>query len=98
MIYIAKTDWNNYETSWDFTGNPLIRQQQNTLSIVPTLQRGNAYSDAPASRNAGALQTEFPRRSVGTIEDVDARTKADVDASQVGWATLSCPPGMSQCH
>ncbi|EGW22894.1 multi-sensor hybrid histidine kinase [Methylobacter tundripaludum SV96] len=29
--------------------------------------RGNAVQDAPASRNAGALLTEFPRRSVGTI-------------------------------
>ncbi len=35
--------------------------------IVPTLQSGNAGSDAPASRNAGALPDEFPRRSVGTI-------------------------------
>ena len=54
-----------------------------TLSfIVPTLRRGNAGVDAPASRNlceanvfggepvfrnAGALRTEFPRRSVGTM-------------------------------
>jgi hypothetical protein len=36
--------------------------------IVPTLQRGNAVPDAPASRNAGALRPEFPRRSVGTIK------------------------------
>ena len=36
--------------------------------IVPTLRRGNAVVDAPASRNAGALQTEFPHRSVGTIK------------------------------
>ncbi len=36
-------------------------------AIVPTLRRGNAASDAPASRNAGALPDEFPRRSVGTI-------------------------------
>jgi type II restriction/modification system DNA methylase subunit YeeA len=54
-IELAKTDWNNYETSWDF-------------DIVPTLQRGNAASDAPASRNAGALPNAFPRQSVGTIK------------------------------
>ena len=34
--------------------------------MAVTLQRGNAASDAPASRNAGALPDEFPRRSVGT--------------------------------
>jgi len=31
--------------------------------IVPTLQRGNAACDAPASRNAGAFSNEFPRRA-----------------------------------
>ena len=36
--------------------------------IVPTLRRGNAAGDAPASRNAGALLDEFPRRSVGTMQ------------------------------
>ena len=36
------------------------------VSLVPTLLRGNAVGDAPASRNAGALQDEFPRWSVGT--------------------------------
>lgn len=30
-IKIAKTDWNNYESSWDFTENPLIRQKQPIL-------------------------------------------------------------------
>lgn len=28
---LAKEDWNNYETSWDFTENRLIGQKQNTL-------------------------------------------------------------------
>ena len=44
----------------------LIKQ---LLTIVPTLRRGNAAVDAPASRNAGALLDEFPRRSVGTMPD-----------------------------
>ncbi len=33
-VEIAKTDWNNYETSWDFTENPLIRQKQPTLKAA----------------------------------------------------------------
>ena len=32
------------------------------------LRRGNAASDAPASRNAGALPDEFPRRSVNAVK------------------------------
>ena len=38
------------------------------IFIVPKLQCVNAVSDAAASRNAGALPDEFPRRSVGTIK------------------------------
>jgi type II restriction/modification system DNA methylase subunit YeeA len=33
-IELAKTDWNNYETSWDFTETPLIRQKQPTLKAA----------------------------------------------------------------
>ena len=41
--------------------------------IVPTLQRGNVDSTAPAvryTRDAGASRIAFPRRSVGTIKNV----------------------------
>ncbi len=39
-----------------------------TSSIVPTLRRGNSVRNAPAlRRDAGASDTAFPRRSVGTI-------------------------------
>jgi len=39
-----------------------------TTPIVPTLRRGNSVRNAPAlRRDAGASDTAFPRRSVGTI-------------------------------
>jgi len=68
-----------------FRAKRVFRGQEQCRSgffIVPTLRRGNAGVDAPASRNlceanvfgdesvfrnAGALRTEFPRRSVGTM-------------------------------
>jgi hypothetical protein len=36
-LNLAKTDWNNYETSWDFTENPLIREQYPTppVPVIP---------------------------------------------------------------
>ena len=34
LILISKTDWDNYETSWDFTENSLIRQKQSTLKLA----------------------------------------------------------------
>ena len=47
--------------------------------IVPTLQRGNAAVDAPASRNAEALPDEFPRWSVGTMKYQSAGTMSVAD-------------------
>lgn len=32
LIQISKSDWDAYETSWDFADNPLIRTQQPTLA------------------------------------------------------------------
>ena len=49
-----------------------------SVYVVPTLQRGNAASDAPASRNAGALPDEFPRRSVTAIKLSIYRFKSTV--------------------
>ncbi|MCF8007296.1 MAG: BREX system P-loop protein BrxC [Methylovulum sp.] len=36
-LNLAKTDWNNYETSWDFTENPLLREQYPTppVPVIP---------------------------------------------------------------
>lgn len=31
LVEIAKHDWDSYETSWDFTGNPIIRTKQSNL-------------------------------------------------------------------
>lgn len=35
-VELAKDDWNSYETSWDFTQNPLIRTNQSTLQQAYT--------------------------------------------------------------
>ncbi|MEK5751905.1 BREX-1 system adenine-specific DNA-methyltransferase PglX [Acinetobacter variabilis] len=42
-VLIAKTDWDSYETSWDFTQNPIIRTQQPNLEqAFNTWQQQNA--------------------------------------------------------
>ena len=39
-VSISKSDWNNYETSWDFTGHPLIK----AITKYPSMmERGNIY-------------------------------------------------------
>jgi hypothetical protein len=39
LIEKSKLDWDAYETSWDFTENPLIHQKQNTpaATISPVI-------------------------------------------------------------
>src|SRR4051812_24369074 len=72
---------------WTF----LTRQTQ----LVPTVLRGNALPDAPASaadrqghgpRRRGASRTAFPRRTVGTRLDIDQLTpksRGALDRAQV---------------
>ena len=51
LIQIAKTDWNSYETSWDFTENPIIRTQQPNLEQAFTVwQQQNADAVAEMKR------------------------------------------------
>lgn len=50
-ISIAKSDWDAYETSWDFTDNPLIRTQQPTLEkAFTTWQAQNSAAVAEMKR------------------------------------------------
>lgn len=51
LIDIAKFDWDAYETSWDFTDNPLIRTQQPTLEqAFTTWQTQNSQAVAEMKR------------------------------------------------
>lgn len=51
MIKFARDDWNVYETSWDFTQNPIIRTQQSNLEqAFNTWQQQNADAVAEMKR------------------------------------------------
>ncbi|QKQ71851.1 BREX-1 system adenine-specific DNA-methyltransferase PglX [Acinetobacter sp. 10FS3-1] len=50
-VLIAKTDWDSYETSWDFTQNPILRTQQPNLEqAFNTWQQQNADAVAEMKR------------------------------------------------
>ena len=50
-IGIAKTDWDSYETSWDFTENPIIRTGQPNLELAfNSWQQQNADAVAEMKR------------------------------------------------
>lgn len=51
LIYQSKKNWNSYETSWDFTENPIIRTQQPNLEqAFNTWQQQNANAVAEMKR------------------------------------------------
>lgn len=51
LIDIAKADWDSYETSWDFTQNPIIRTgQPNLEQAFNTWQQQNADAVAEMKR------------------------------------------------
>ncbi|UIJ77428.1 BREX-1 system adenine-specific DNA-methyltransferase PglX [Acinetobacter sp. SH20PTE14] len=51
LVMLAKHDWDNYETSWDFTQNPIIRTQQSNLEqAFNTWQQQNSDAVAEMKR------------------------------------------------
>ena len=51
LIDISRSDWNFYETSWDFTQNPIIRTQEPSLEqAFNTWQQQNADAVAEMKR------------------------------------------------
>ena len=43
-IEVSKADWNAYETSWDFTVNPLVAEQSNPVNPVNPVEKDDAAS------------------------------------------------------
>jgi hypothetical protein len=67
LINQSKTDWNTYETSWDFQNNPLI----NTVgwvsdSVTQQSEAKNAGLRDKAANPADIKPASFPPRTVGT--------------------------------
>lgn len=51
LIDLSKNDWDSYETSWDFTQNPLIRSNQPNLEqAFNTWQQQNSHAVAEMKR------------------------------------------------
>lgn len=51
LVSISKSDWNSYETSWDFTQNPIIRTKQPNLEqAFNTWQQQNIDAVAEMKR------------------------------------------------
>lgn len=84
-ISLSKSDWDAYETAWDFTDNPLIRAQQTTLlQAFDTWQTQNRATVAEMKR----LEEENNRLFIEAYGLTDELTP-DVPNEQL---TLTCNP------
>lgn len=71
----SKTDWNNYETSWDFTEPPLIRKKQNT-AIAQNVQEGlinQAHHSLEYCFNQWQLQNRAAVAEIKRLEEENNR-------------------------
>jgi hypothetical protein len=59
-IEVARTDWDNFETSWDFCDQPLLRPELKGATLEASWQNWKAQSTA-AIRQMQALETENNR-------------------------------------
>ena len=102
-IRLAKTDWDSYETSWDFTVNPIIyTQQPNLEKAFNTWQQQNADAVAEMKRleeennklfiDAYGLQNEL---TPDVPDEQITRTRADreKDSQRLVSYALGCMMG-----
>lgn len=59
-ISIARSDWDNFETSWDFSDLPLLRPELKAETLAASWQNWKAHCDA-AIRRMQELETENNR-------------------------------------
>ncbi|QPL04899.1 MULTISPECIES: BREX-1 system adenine-specific DNA-methyltransferase PglX [Actinomyces] len=60
LVELFRSDWNAYETSWDFTGSPLVQRMRPGDSLSEAMERW--WQDSvSAAREAQLLETENNR-------------------------------------
>ena len=102
LVATARVDWNTYETSWDFTVNPLVAERNNPVNPVDPFEKDGAASDRAlpeiyaAVREKWAKDCEEMRRL--EMENnrifIEAYGLQDELTPEVPWQeiTLTCNP------
>ena len=44
VLSVSRTDWDAYETSWDFTENPLVAMRHDIVNLVDSVEKTNSDS------------------------------------------------------
>ena len=81
---IAKVDWNNFETSWDFRDQPLLRPELKEATLEASWRNWEAHCTA-AIRRMQELETENNRLFIAAY-DLDGELQPDVPEEQITLA------------
>ena len=84
LVEIAKKDWDNFETSWDFRDQPLLRTGVKGATLEASWRNWEAQSTA-AIRRMQELETENNRLFIAAY-DLQGELKAEVAEDQITLA------------
>jgi hypothetical protein len=83
-VYLARTDWDNFETSWDFRDQPLLRPGLKGATLKASWRNWEAQSTA-AIRQMQELETENNRLFIAAY-GLDGELKPEVPEEQITLA------------
>jgi len=84
MISIARADWDNFETSWDFRDQPLLRPELKGVTLEASWQAWDTQS-TNAIRRMQELETENNRRFIAAY-GLDGELQPEVPEAQITLA------------
>jgi type II restriction/modification system DNA methylase subunit YeeA len=84
LVELSKTDWNNFETSWDFRDQPLLRPGLKGATLEASWRNWEAQSTA-AIRRMQELETENNRLFIAAY-GLDGELQPEVPEAQITLA------------
>ncbi|WP_270698113.1 BREX-1 system adenine-specific DNA-methyltransferase PglX [Aeromonas sp. QDB05] len=86
-VDLCRNDWNSYESSWEFTGSPILRLSQSQLKLKSSFQKLRIYWRAMV-QEMQRLEEENNRHFINAYGLQDELTP-EVSLSEI---TLTCNP------
>lgn len=84
LVAIARTDWDNFETSWDFREQPLLRPEMKCTTLESSWRNWEAQC-SEAIRRMQELETENNRLFI-TAYGLDGEVQPEVPEDQITLA------------
>ena len=93
LVAIARNDWDNFETSWDFLGMPLLRPELKKATLDESWREWNGYCTA-AIRRMQELETENNRLFIAAY-GLNGELQPEVPEDQITLARAEAKKDMA---